>query len=209
MMIRKDSRENEDEAGQTENAIAGVTRKMDTRDDEVASVDKDENSLIADENLTEDGVEEITVDGVEDDPLATAYDLERGEPLEVNTRQDAPPRLPWRSEVTNAKEFFATEVLYRFDILELEERSQVAGKYCVELKGSRGGVWTLQLGDEIEVTNRREDADTVLTMQQRDFLAIVNGDLNPQLAILAQKVKVFGDLKRAIMFQSLLAPSGE
>jgi putative sterol carrier protein len=43
-------------------------------------------------------------------------------------------------------------------------------------------------------------------MQQKDFLDVINGILNPQLAILSQKIKVVGDVKKAVFFQSVLAP---
>ena len=139
----------------------------------------------------------------DDDPLAPAYDLERGTLLD----QQQSAAASWRSEVRTAKEFFNSELLYRFDILEMEERDLITGKYRIELKGYQGGVWTISIGNDMEVVNRKEDADLVLTMQQRDFLLMVNGRLNPQLAILGNKIKLQGDVKRAVWFQTLLYPS--
>jgi hypothetical protein len=142
---------------------------------------------------------------VQDDPLAPAYDLERGTLLD----KQQPGGLPWRSDVRSAKEFFNTELLYRFDILEMPQRDLITGRYRIELKGYQGGVWSIIIGDDIEVVNRKEDAEIVLVMQQRDFLLMVNGRLNPQLAILGNKMKIVGDVKKAVWFQSLLYPTIE
>ena len=122
---------------------------------------------------------------------------------------DGGNELPWRSEVENAKEFFSTELLYRFDILEEDERAFLAGSYRLELKGYRGGVWTLNLGDDIDVINRKENANVVLTMDQRDFLEIVNGNLNPQLCLVSKKVRIKGDVEKVTAFQALLSPPRE
>ena len=140
-----------------------------------------------------------------DDPLGDAYDLEHGDvlkPTEVEVRH-----APWKSKISTPREFFGTEVLYRHDILEDADRELLRGRYRIELKGAQGGIWSLSLGDQIEVVNRVEEADVVISMQQKDFLDLVNGALNPQLAILAKKIKIQGDVRRAIYFQSMLAPN--
>ena len=153
-----------------------------------------------------DSSDETDFEGIADDPLAPAYDLDLGAPLETD-EHDA--QLPWETKVRSAKEFFNTEVLYRFDILPPEDQEQLKGKYRLELKGEQGGVWTLNLGDDLDVVNRKEDADVVLSMKESDFMNIVNGSLNPQLAILAEKVRVQGDVRRVVLFQNILAPSRE
>ncbi len=175
----------------------------------VEEEDEEENGHIEEEE-EENSAEAEAADGaddlgfVDDDPLAPAYDLERG--TLIDKQQSV---LPWRSDVRTAKEFFSSELLYRFDILEDEERDKISGKYRIELKGYQGGVWTISVGNDIEVVNRKEDADLVLIMQQRDFLQMVNGRLNPQLAILGSKIRLHGDVKRAVWFQSLLYPSAD
>lgn len=140
----------------------------------------------------------------QDDPLAPGFDIEKGTPL---SGQRGDHDLPARAKIKNAKEFFNAEVLYRFDILEDEARKEIAGSYRIELKGFQGGVWTLTLGESLDIVNRREEAEIVLTLQQRDFLQLVNGQLNPQLAMFAQKMRVQGDLRKAVSFQAILVPS--
>ena len=116
-------------------------------------------------------------------------------------------KLPWSSRIKSTKEFFNTEILYRYDILEEQVRSSIEGSYRIELEGSDKDTWSLKLGLSLDVSNKKEDADIVLNISERDFLNLINGELNPQIAILAEKLKVTGDLSKALAFQNVLAPS--
>jgi hypothetical protein len=117
-------------------------------------------------------------------------------------------RIPPRARVASAKDFFSEEAIYRFDLLEVHQREELKGDYRVEVKGNKGGVWSVRVQEGLEIVNRREDAPTVFSVQQKDFIQLVNGDLNPQMAILAQKLRVNGDMRQVAAFQSLLIPPG-
>ena len=172
------------------------------RDRRPPADDIDEDDDSDDEETFQSGGAE---DGpVREDPLAPAYDLEITRA--PRQREARGGHQPFKSRITSAKEFFTTEILYRFDVLEREERAKVLGSYRVELKGNKGGVWTMQVGDDLNIVNRRDDADLVFTMQHRDFIALVNGDINPQLSLLAQKVRVTGEHRRAVSALALFAP---
>ncbi len=145
---------------------------------------------------------------IHDDPLAPAFDLERGEPIS-RRGHDRAGQPNWKSKVQSASEFFQTEILYRFDILENPDREKVKGSYRLDLKGYKGGIWTIIIDNEMTILNRREEADAVLSMQHQDFLRIVNGELNPQLGILSQKVRASGDMRRIVAFMALLTPEGQ
>ena len=164
--------------------------------------DEHEEEETEGEGFTHEG----EVEYEQDDPLAPAFDLDEGTPLPVGRGRGG---LPARAVVKSAKEFFNGEILYRFDILEDEARTELLGKYRIELKGFQGGIWTIDVGEQLEIVNRRDEAEIVLTMQQRDFLQLVNGELNPQLAVFAQKMRISGDLRKAVAFQALLSPEGE
>lgn len=163
-----------------------------------AEADDDEDAA-AEEEVSSNQAEPLI-----DDPMGEAYDLEHGSRLDEHPD---PTALPWQTDVKSPKEFFSTEILYRFDILEDDEQRAIAGTYRIELKGAEGGIWTITVGEEFKVQNSREDADIVLSMQLRDFLNLINGQLNPQLAVLSQKMKITGDLRRALAFQEILTPS--
>lgn len=142
----------------------------------------------------------------EDDPFASGvFDLEHGHPFQPSEGRGE--NLPWKSYIDSPKEFLTAEILYRFDILERKDREFIFGTYRLELKGFRGGVWTITVGEQLVVVNRREEAEVTISMQQQDFIQLVNGDLNPQLAIVAEKIKITGDIRKAIAFQKVLAPS--
>lgn len=176
-------------------------------DERVASTSEIVNSEsdVEESVLPED--DDVAVSG---DPDAVddllAYDLENGSLMDIQSSIDE-PFVPRRTEIKSAKEFFNTEILYRFDILENFQRKKLNGCVRIELKGYQGGVWSVIIGDNnIEVVNRKEEADLVIVMQQKDFLHIVNGRINCMLAILAQKMKIIGDVSKALDFQILLVP---
>lgn len=189
-----------DEAG--ESAMETVTRQVETVPADVA----EQESVEEGEDSTDEGHREQLTEG-EDDPLAPAYDLDDGELMDDEDEEGG--QLPWSSRVEQARDFFNSELLYRFDLLERGQRESLRGAYRIEVRGNQGGIWTFTIGDELSIVNRREEADTVISCFQRDFLQIVNGEINPQLAILAQKMRITGDLARGISVQSLLSPQTE
>lgn len=141
---------------------------------------------------------------VVDDPMAGAFDLDGGDRFE--SFENADENVPWKNKVENPKEFFNSEIVYRFDIIAPEELNAMKGDYRIELRGSEGGVWSVQIADQLKVTNTHEEADTVMTMNHRDFMDIVNGVLNPQLALLSKKIEIKGNSEKAMRVQDLFAP---
>lgn len=139
-----------------------------------------------------------------DDPLGPGYDLDGGELID---QQDA--NLPWQTDVSSPKEFFSTELLYRFDVVEPENRKLFDGTYRIELKGDQNLTWSITVGEDLKISTDRKDAEIVLKMSEGDFMELVNGRLNPQLAILAQKMKIEGEVRKAILFHELLIPAPE
>ena len=87
--------------------------------------------------------------------------------------------------------------------------SPMKGNYRIELKGDEGGVWSLSVSDDLQIVNAKKDADTVLIAQEHDFMNLVNGILNPQLAILGNIISVQGNVRKALLLQNLLSPAGE
>ncbi|MDD2942011.1 MAG: SCP2 sterol-binding domain-containing protein [bacterium] len=167
--------------------------------------------VVSDDDGDDDDDDEdaVVVSGGDDSPedLSEIYDLDKGERVDSSALVEEV--LPWRARVETAKEFFQSEILYRYDIVEPEKQKILSGDYRFELKGYQGGIWTVSLKDGVQVVNRREPADVVFTMQQKDFLHMVNGEINPQLAILAGRVKITGDVRKALLVQEVLGPVSE
>lgn len=146
----------------------------------------------------EDDIEQL-------DPLGPAYDLEKGTLIGSDDDLDIDENKA-RVDVTSAKDFFNSELVYRFDLLRDQERETLKGRYRMEIRGSDGGVWTLTLDNEVKVVPVKEEADLVLMMHHDDFLSVVNGKINPQVALASQRIKISGDSRRASLFQNILAP---
>lgn len=152
---------------------------------------------------------EEPADYEDEEEFDTAYDLEEGSPFQATRPAEHIEVKPQKSTVSSAKEFFLTEVIYRFDVLDESEQKLLAGKYCFELKGQNGGIWTVNIGDELEVANRKEKADSVIQMKQSDFVHLTNGDLNPQMGVMANKIKLSGDIDKALAINRILVPEAD
>lgn len=190
---------------------AMIDDKTDLQAEPALSSEVDEPSYSSESKATEeldDSAEDVeTINSereleVVDDPMAGAFDLDGGD--RFDSFESA--QMPWKNQIGTPKEFFNSEIVYRYDIIPPEELSPIKGDYRIELKGNEGGVWSVKVGDQLSVLNTHEDAETVLIMNQRDFMDIVNGVLNPQLALLSKKIEIKGNTEKAMRVQDLFAP---
>ena len=211
-----------------EESPEGEAHSAENEGNKLETQKSDDDFLFADlertENSSEGDIESVAADGSGDEPQPERRNRSRGGRRDNSRRdrdrrdrdtrdrreprEDTPPRLPPRARVASAKDFFTEEAVYRFDLMLPEQRDELKGDYRIEVKGNKGGVWSLKVDAALEIVNRREDADVVVSMQQKDFIQLVNGDLNPQMAMLAQKMKVLGNLRSVATLQSLLVPPG-
>lgn len=200
----KDS--NEDTSSPELKAAPAKAKKSESKSDKTS-----------DDSSSESEEEELETEVFpEDESLEEAYDFESGELID----DDPHAGIPSKNNVKSVREFFNTEFLYRFDILEDHERANLKGSYKLEIQGDKKAEWFVDLNDDPTVKssqNKNEtDADlsdikpeVTISMKERDFILIVNGELNPQLAFLSEKVKVKGSLEKALAFQVIIAPGFE
>ncbi len=176
-----------------------------------AAVTSEENSEDEEDadDLGESDSKDDEYHAYDDDPLALGYDMQRGAPLDDSYEQEKVRGLPSSNKVETVNEFFNTEFVYRYDILEDEDRDSQKGKYRFEFGGEENKVWTVSIDDDFEVKNSNEEAGIVMSVAEKDFLNLVNGEINPQLAILAGKLKIEGDLGKAINLLDLLVPDAD
>jgi putative sterol carrier protein len=75
-----------------------------------------------------------------------------------------------------------------------------------DISGDDGGKWTVNIADKQIDVNEGEvgDATTTLQMASKDFLGMVNGDLNPVSAFMQGLIKIDGDMSVAMQLQNLL-----
>ncbi|OGQ80956.1 MAG: sterol-binding protein [Deltaproteobacteria bacterium RIFOXYA12_FULL_58_15] len=104
--------------------------------------------------------------------------------------------------VTTAKEVFETELPNRFkakpDIV-----AKINSTYKFVLDGDAGGTWIVDLTDGGKITAGEGTAACTITMKSADFVDMINGKLNAQMAFMSGKLKVAGDMGLALKLQSL------
>jgi len=83
----------------------------------------------------------------------------------------------------------------------------VNATYQFKLSGDDGGEWVIKLGgDESGVSDGVDEAaQCVISMTDKDFLGIINGTLNPQMAFMTGKLRVKGDMGLALKLQTILS----
>mgnify|MGYP005872380141 CR=1 FL=1 len=74
-----------------------------------------------------------------------------------------------------------------------------------DLTGDHGGQYWVKVADQqAEVHQGVHNAPTMtVTASAEDYIALVNGDLNPMMAFMQGKVKVKGDMGLALKLQAM------
>lgn len=107
--------------------------------------------------------------------------------------------------VTSVKDVFERHIPTR-----LQSKPDVVGKinsvYQFQINGPGGGAWTVDCtkpGGEVG-PGTSPAAKCTVTATEQDFLAIVNGKLNPQMAFMSGKLRIQGDMGLAMKLQQIL-----
>ncbi len=110
------------------------------------------------------------------------------------------------NDASSVKEIFERHLPVRFrskpDVVE-----KINAVYQFIISGPDGGAWTIDCtapGGKIS-SGASAAARCTVTATDRDFLGIVNGKLNPQMAFMSGKLRIQGDLGLAMKLQLILS----
>ncbi len=85
--------------------------------------------------------------------------------------------------------------------------SGINATYQFNLSGDDGGNWVIALTEDNKSVKEGEDenAQCVISMSSGDFMGMIGGSLNPQMAFMTGKLRVKGDMALALKLQAVLA----
>ena len=84
------------------------------------------------------------------------------------------------------------------------DRSIGEGTFQLRITGADEKSWTINLGDRSVSEGNGRPADATLTIRDTHLAEILRGNLDPQIAFVQGKLRVEGDVNKAIEFGSLL-----
>ncbi len=106
--------------------------------------------------------------------------------------------------VNTAKEVFDTHLPTRLKA-KADVLSKINAKYKFVISGDGGGTWVVDLttpGGQVSAGDAQ--ANCTITMAAKDFVDLINGKLNGQMAFMTGKLKVAGDMGLAMKLQQVL-----
>ena len=107
--------------------------------------------------------------------------------------------------VTSVKDVFERHIPSRLQA-KPDVVAKIGAVYQFNISGPGGGAWLVDCtapGGRIEAGTAPAAKCTVAATDQ-DFLNIVNGKLNPQMAFMSGKLKIQGDMGLAMKLQQIL-----
>ncbi len=82
---------------------------------------------------------------------------------------------------------------------------KVNATYRFDITGPTGGTWILDMKEGTAgVRQADEQAQCTITMTDSDFVSLIDGKLNPQMAFMSGKLKVKGDMGLAMKLGQVL-----
>ncbi len=106
---------------------------------------------------------------------------------------------------TQVKDVFERHIPAKFQA-KPDIVTRINAVYQFNISGPNGGTWSIDCtapGGKISA-GTAPNARCTVAATDADFLAIVNGKLNPQMAFMSGKLKIQGDMGLAMKLQQIL-----
>lgn len=108
---------------------------------------------------------------------------------------------------TSARDILVDGVLEKAHRAHPALRAQLRGTVLVKLNGGRERYLIDWRGDSPSAAETGdESADCVISVQEHDLEMIASGSMNPQIAMLSDKISIQGNANFAMYFFNLIAP---
>lgn len=124
-----------------------------------------------------------------------------------------------RKVIQNGKDVLCEELPDRASRAKLRMKPYLTGAFAVELTNTGDRFIFDWRGDEPKVTPLAKDVkitigegtdpslvDSIISLSEQHLMSVRSGDLNPQVAMLADKIKVQGKVGPAVYLFNLVAP---
>ncbi len=104
------------------------------------------------------------------------------------------------------KSYFEEKIAKKLADSKPEELEKINAVYEFNITGDNGGVWTVDLTKEPGVVTAGSTgaAKCTVTAKSEDFMNIVSGKMNPQMAFMSGKLKIKGDMGLAMKLQKVI-----
>ncbi len=104
---------------------------------------------------------------------------------------------------SNPKEYFEIKVAER-----LQEKPdaflKINAVYQFNITGQIGGCWTVDLTKPEVRAGEDESAQCVVTAEGDDFMKVISGEVNPQVAFMSGKLRIGGDMSLAMKLGEII-----
>jgi putative sterol carrier protein len=103
------------------------------------------------------------------------------------------------------KSFFEEKIAKKL-VDKPETSDQVNSTYEFNITGDNGGVWTVDLTKKpgVVTAGSAGNAKCIVTCASENFMNIVTGKMNPQMAFMSGKLKIKGDMGLAMKLQKVI-----
>lgn len=171
----------------------------------------------SDDKVDSDGEDDETWTNLPDGGADTESHGSDDEESDEEEEDDTP--VVTRKVIQNARDVICEELPVRAERAKLRLRPQLTGAFLIEVSNTGEKFIFDWRGQEPKVTpaegpvelasSENSDpskVDTIISLSDQHMMAIRSGDLNPQVAMLADKIRVKGKMGPAVYLFNLVAP---